>query len=82
MNRTYYIGEGEEALKLINECEALRKESHTACAALVAEFGAEGLLEHGTRVCGFVFNEKQTIPCLKFDDMYGTQFGYVPKKKS
>lgn len=82
MEYTYYIGEGEEAGKLIGEVMAAGQYAGVYRDALIEELEAQNLVYFSHfpgKPQGFVFNERKEIPGLKMGSAtVKAGFAYFP----
>lgn len=85
MEKHYYIGEGPEAEKLIAATLEQSKVSEEARRALMADYGADGVIESrgfNNTVVGLGFKEKIDVPFLKGHELLSGGYAYYPKRNT
>lgn len=85
MEKHYFIGEGQEAEKLIAEVVRRREASLTARRALMRDFGSDGLILGGVwgyTIVGLAFKEKTDLNFLKGGKRVTDGYAYYPKRST
>ena len=85
MEKHYFIGEGQEAEKLIAATLARHEVATEARRALMQDYGADGLIECGgfnNVVIGLGFNKKTDAPFLKGHKLLSGGYAYYPKRNT
>ena len=85
MEKHYFIGEGQEAEKLIAATLARREVATEARRKLMEDYGADGLIKRdwdGGIIVGLGFKQKTDAPYLKGGEKVSDGYAYYPKRNT